>query len=140
MPGTSASHSQIRGQDARDRTTLRVLVVEDSPDDTELILLRLRDLGRPVDAERVDSAAQLNAALMERWDVILCDYALPGFDALAALAIFRSRRIDVPFIIISGTMEEDTAVRAMKAGAHDFFRKDNLTRLPAAIERELREA
>jgi signal transduction histidine kinase len=122
------------------QTALRVLLVEDSPDDAELILHQLSELGRPVYAERVDTAAQLSAALMERWDIILCDYALPSFDALAALAIFRGRRVDVPFIIISGTMGEETAVRAMKAGAHDFFRKDNLTRLPAAIERELREA
>ena len=115
-------------------------MVEDSPDDAELILHQLRELGRPLNSQRVDSAAQLAAALADRWDIVLCDFAMPSFDALAALAIFKGRRMDVPFIIISGTMEEDTAVRAMKAGAHDFFRKDSLTRLPAAIERELREA
>src|SRR5262245_46079706 len=115
-------------------------MVEDSPDDAELILHQLRELGRPLHSQRVDTAAQLAAALADRWDIVLCDFAMPSFDALAALAIFKGQRMDVPFIIISGTMEEDTAVRAMKAGAHDFFRKDNLTRLPAAIERELREA
>jgi signal transduction histidine kinase len=120
---------------------LRVLQVEDSPDDAELIVHRLTEAGLAPDARRVDSAEQLVAALaLQDWDIVLCDYALPSFDALAALAILKRERVDLPFIIVSGTMVEEEAVRAMKAGASDYFRKDNLTRLPAAIEREVREA
>ncbi|HET6340227.1 MAG TPA: response regulator [Polyangiales bacterium] len=120
---------------------LRVLQIEDSADDAELIVHRLREAGLAVDTRRVDSAEGLSAALaLQAWDIVLCDYALPSFDALAALAILRREHVDLPFIIVSGTMLEEAAVRAMKAGACDFFKKDNLTRLPAAIEREMREA
>jgi signal transduction histidine kinase len=120
---------------------LRVLQIEDSPDDAELIVHRLREAGLAVDTRRVDSAEGLSAALaLQAWDIVLCDYTLPSFDALAALAILRREHVDLPFIIVSGTMLEEAAVRAMKAGASDFFKKDNLTRLPAAIEREMREA
>jgi signal transduction histidine kinase len=83
----------------------------------------------------------MRAALREHsWDLVLCDYAMPRFDALSALALLKAEGLDVPFIIVSGTMGEETAVAAMKAGAQDFFSKDKLMRLPAAIERELREA
>jgi signal transduction histidine kinase len=120
---------------------LRVLQVEDSPDDAELIVDRLREAGLAPDAHRVDSAEALSAALaLQAWDIVLCDYALPSFDALDALTILKRERLDLPFIIVSGSMQEEAAVRAMKAGASDFFKKDNLTRLPAAIEREVREA
>jgi signal transduction histidine kinase len=120
---------------------LRVLQIEDSPDDAELIVHCLRESGLAVDTRRVDSADGLSAALaLQAWDIVLCDYTLPSFDALAALAILRREHVDLPFIIVSGTMLEEAAVRAMKAGASDFFKKDNLTRLPAAIEREMREA
>jgi signal transduction histidine kinase len=120
---------------------LRVLQVEDSPDDAELIVHRLQEAGLAVDAQRVDSAERLSSALARQaWDIVLCDYALPSFDALAALEILKREHVDMPFIIVSGTMHEEAAVRAMKAGASDFFKKDNLTRLPAAIEREMREA
>jgi signal transduction histidine kinase len=120
---------------------LRVLLVEDLQDDADLVLEELRGQGYDPVFLRVDNAAQMKAALTEhRWDVVLCDYAMPRFDALSALAIMKSTELDLPFIIVSGTMGEDTAVRAMRAGAHDFFCKDKLARLPAAIERELRDA
>jgi signal transduction histidine kinase len=118
-----------------------VLLVEDSPDDAELILQRLREGALEPESRRVENAAQLSAALaLDQWDIVLCDYALPSFDALAALEVLKRTNLDLPFVIVSGTMGEDVAVRAMKAGASDFFNKNNLTRLPAAIEREVREA
>jgi signal transduction histidine kinase len=123
------------------RAPLRVLMVEDSPDDAELVLAQLRRHGFEPDFARVDNATELRSALKAReWDVVLCDYAMPSFDALRALAVVKSEPVDVPFIIVSGTMGEDVAVKAMKAGAHDFFSKDKITRLPAAIEREVRDA
>src|SRR3989454_9861249 len=74
------------------------------------------------------------------WDVILCDYSMPHFNALAALALVKEMEVDLPFIIISGTVGEAVAVEAMRAGAHDYLMKDNLVRLVPAIERELHEA
>jgi two-component system, cell cycle sensor histidine kinase and response regulator CckA len=121
--------------------TLRVLVVEDSEDDAALLIRELRRGGyRPV-FERVETAAAMKAALeAHRWDVVIADYALPGFSAPAALSILKSEGLDLPFIIVSGTIGEDTAVAAMKAGAHDYLMKGNLARLIPAIQRELREA
>jgi signal transduction histidine kinase len=123
------------------RTSLRVLLVEDSPDDAEIVLAALRHGGCEPHWTRVDNAPHMRAALRENtWDLVLCDYAMPRFDALSALEVLKGEQLDVPFIIVSGTMGEETAVAAMKAGAQDFFSKDRLARLPAAIERELREA
>jgi PAS domain S-box-containing protein len=121
--------------------TLRVLLVEDSEDDALLVVRELRRGGyRPV-FERVETAAGMEAALdAHRWDVVIADYALPGFSAPAALAMLKSRKLNVPFIIVSGAIGEDTAVAAMKAGAHDYLMKGNLARLVPAIQRELREA
>jgi signal transduction histidine kinase len=129
------------GNSSKSRIVLRVLLVEDSPDDADLVLEELRKQGYEPQFARVDNAVQMKSALEEQaWDVVLCDYAMPSFDALAALAVMKSTALDVPFIIVSGTMGEDVAVKAMKAGAHDFFSKDKITRLPAAIEREVRDA
>jgi len=123
------------------RTGLRVLLVEDSPDDAEMVLAVLRREGSEPIWARVDNPTEMRAALREHsWDLVLCDYAMPRFDALSALDVLKSEELDVPFIIVSGTMGEETAVAAMKAGAQDFFSKDRLMRLPAAVERELREA
>jgi signal transduction histidine kinase len=121
--------------------TLRVLVVEDSPDDADLVLLELRRAGHDVAAERVATADEYEAALdRQAWDVILSDFSMPGFSGRAALDTLRARSLDIPFIIVSGTLGESVAVEVMKAGAHDFFAKGNLTRLGSAIEREVREA
>jgi signal transduction histidine kinase len=121
--------------------SLRVLVVEDSEEDSELVLLALGRGGFRVAAQRVDTAAQLRAALAAgTWDLVLADYNLPHFDALAALALVRVRDADLPFVVISGTIGEETAVELMRAGAHDYVFKGNLTRLPAAVRRELAEA
>ncbi len=122
------------------KVPLRVLMIEDSADDAELILHALQQATFEPEPCRVETASQLTAALSRQpWDVVLCDYALPGFSALAALELVKRERPDVPFIIVSGTMGEDIAVGTMRAGACDFFHKNNLTRLAAAIERELRD-
>lgn len=119
---------------------LRILVVEDSADDAELVLRELRRSGFDPDHERVDCAADLIAALQRRsWDVIVADYSMPGFSGTEALAIMRSRGYDTPFIFVSGTIGEDLAVSAMRGGAQDYFVKGNIRRLGPAIERELRE-
>jgi PAS domain S-box-containing protein/putative nucleotidyltransferase with HDIG domain len=120
---------------------LRVLVVEDSEDDAALVVRELRRGGYEPVVTRVDTADAMNAALdHQTWDVILADYMMPQFSAPAALKLVQDRGLDVPFIVVSGTIGEGTAVEAMKAGAHDYFPKHNLTRLVAALQRELREA
>ncbi len=122
-------------------TPLRVIIVEDSRDDTDLLLRQLRQGGFDPAWERVDTPAALRAALeRQTWDLVLSDHAMPHFSATAALALLKECAVDLPFIIISGQMGEAAAVAAMKAGAHDYILKDNLTRLIPAIERELREA
>ncbi len=121
--------------------SIRVLLVEDSPDDAELLLCALRDGGYDLTYERVDTAAAMTAALAQQpWDLIISDYAMPQFDALAALALLQESGLDLPFLIVSGAIGEDTAVAAIKAGAHDYIMKDNLARLLPAVARELREA
>jgi PAS domain S-box-containing protein len=118
---------------------LNVLMVEDNPDDLELILLTLRHGGYSPVHRCVDNAPALSRALeAQPWDVILSDYAMPMFSGLQALRAVREiHQLDVPFIFISGVIGEDAAVMMMKAGAQDFVRKENLARLSAAIEREL---
>ena len=120
---------------------LNVLLVEDSEDDALLILRALQKGGYEVFHERVETAKALEEALEKKtWDIILSDYKLPGFDGLTALSISKNKGVHVPFIIVSGTIGEDIAVAALKAGAHDYIMKDRLGRLLPAIERELAEA
>ena len=120
---------------------LRVLIVEDSEDDARLLLRELRRGGFETAWQRVETADGMNAALArEKWDLIVADYTMPQFTGLGALNLMRDRNLDLPFIIVSGRIGEDIAVEAMRAGAHDYVLKDNLTRLNAAIERELCEA
>jgi len=120
---------------------LRVLLVEDSADDAELTLRELRRTGRRIESERVEDAEAMRSALARKaWDVVLSDWSMPLFTAPAALAILRETGRDIPFVIVSGTIGEETAVEAMRAGAHDFVLKDKLARLPPAIERELRDS
>lgn len=124
--------------EARD---IRVLIVEDSRDDAELLELELKASGYLPRVLRVETLQHLARELdTGAWDVILADYKLAGFTALEALEALKRSGRDIPFIIVSGSVGEETAVEAMKAGAHDFFLKDRLTRLNAAIEREVREA
>lgn len=122
-------------------TPLRVLVVEDSADDAALLVRMLRRGGFHLATERVETEAEMAAALdRQPWDLVIADYALPDFSAPAALALLTRRGLDLPFIIVSGAIGEETAVAAMKAGAHDYFMKGNFARLVPAIQRELREA
>ncbi|WPC68682.1 EAL domain-containing protein [Rhodoferax ferrireducens] len=120
---------------------IKVLIVEDSEDDAILALRALHRGGFDPTHQRVQTAADLQAALaQERWDAVISDFGMPGFTGLEALEIFRSTGLDIPFILISGTIGEATAVAAMKAGASDYMMKSSLARLAPALERELKEA
>lgn len=120
---------------------LSILIVEDSPDDADLLLLELRRAGMQVRSQRVDTGPAMRAAMQaDRYDLILCDHTMPAFDSQGALAIARELGEDIPFIIVSGTLGEEYAVAAMRAGCHDYIIKGNLKRLAPAVERELREA
>jgi putative nucleotidyltransferase with HDIG domain len=130
------------GPSASEPVPLRVLIVEDSESDAVLMLHHLKARGYAPEFERVETAESMRAALLSGrdWDVVLSDYSLPTFDAPHALRVLQDTDLDIPFIIVSGTIGEETAVEAMKAGAHDFLLKDNLIRLAPAIEREREEA
>ena len=120
---------------------LRVLLIEDSRDDADLLLWTLQQGGYAPTHTLVSDAASMTAALdAGPWDIVIADYSLPQFSGIAALELFKARYIDIPFIIVSGHIGEDEAVAAMKGGAHDYVMKRNLSRLIPAIERELREA
>ena len=120
---------------------LRVLLVEDSEDDALLVLRALAQGGYQPTHERVDGAAGMKEALARGvWDVVLSDYAMPGFSGVEALELVRASGKDVPFIIVSGAIGEETAVALMKAGAHDYVMKDRLSRLAPAVARELSDA
>jgi len=120
---------------------LRVLIVEDSADDTELLLEELRRGGYEPQYRRVETADAMRAALRsEPWDLVVSDHSAPRFNSLAALRVLTESDLDIPFIIVSGTIGEDAAVEAMKAGAHDYIAKGRLARLIPAVARELSEA
>ncbi len=120
---------------------LRVLMIEDREDDAELVFAELRRGGYALEPTRVETLDQLTGALDQGpWDIVLSDYTMPSFTSAAALDVLKQRRLDVPFIIVSGTVSEDLAVQALKAGAHDYVLKDRLGRLNSVVERELREA
>src|SRR5439155_24665582 len=121
--------------------SLRVLILEDNENDAELLLRELRRQNYEPDHLRVDTPQGMNDALdREPWSLIISDYSMPQFTAMHALEILKRRNVDLPFIIVSGTVGEETAAIAMKTGAHDFLTKGKLTRLGAAVERELRDA
>jgi diguanylate cyclase (GGDEF)-like protein len=119
-------------------TILRALIVEDSEDDALLLVHNLSE-SYELRWRRVDTEEALGLALLEEWDVIFADYSMPRFSGSRALSQVRQCGIETPFIFVSGTMGEDTAVTAMKAGAQDYMMKGNLKRLLPAVERELRE-
>jgi signal transduction histidine kinase len=125
---------------ARQPKPLRALLVEDDPDDAELVVRELRRGGHDPVWERVQTAAAMAEALKQSWDVVLSDYSMPTFTAPEAYALMRKLNLDLPFIVVSGTVGEDTAVEVMRAGMHDFLLKGHLRRLVAAIEREIGEA
>lgn len=120
---------------------LRVLFVEDSLDDIELLLRELRRSGYDPTYERVETASTMKMMLeRDAWDIILADHSMPYFSAIGALTQLQLSGLDLPFIIVSGSIGEGNAVACMKAGAHDYVMKDDLTRLVPAIEREMTEA
>ncbi len=121
--------------------SIRLLIVEDSEDDALLIVREIRKGGYRVEPLRVSSRQEFQEALSEKtWDLVISDYSLPGFSGLEALEIFRKSGVDIPFIMVSGTIGEDIAVETMRAGAHDYVMKDSLKRLLPAVNRELQEA
>jgi len=119
---------------------IRLLLVEDSEDDAELLLRALRKGGYSVEYRRVDSGPDLASALIhESWDIVITDHNLPGFNSQAVLTAVKNSHLDLPVIIVSGSIGETIAVEAMKNGASDYIMKDNLARLVPAVSRELRE-
>ena len=123
------------------KATLHILIIEDSEDDALLLVGCFKRAGYSIDFNRVESASSTRSALAKgNWDAILSDHSMPGFNALAALELMQELHLDLPFIIVSGVIDEETAIAAMRAGAHDYLSKDRLDRLVPAVEREMREA
>src|SRR5262249_41157944 len=119
---------------------LRVLIVEDNEQDAALLLRELKRASYDLTAERVDTPEAMNGALEKQpWDIVLSDFTMPRFSGPAALSMVREKSLDLPFIIVSGTVGEEAAVASLRAGAQDFLVKGSLARLIPAIERELRE-
>ena len=122
-------------------SSIRILVVEDSLDDTWLMVRELQRGGFHVDFERVETPAAMQAALeLQKWDILLSDYRLPLFSGTAALQLYQQKGDDIPFIVVSGAIGEDRAVEILKLGAHDCIMKENLVRLVPAVTRELQAA
>lgn len=120
---------------------LRLLLIEDSEQDAELLLREMSRAGYDVQAERVDSAEALKLALgRQPWDLVISDYVIPGFGGLEALDLCRQNDLSAPFIVVSGQIGEDIAVTTMKAGADDYLMKDRLARLAPAVARALSQA
>ncbi|MBF0445102.1 MAG: response regulator [Magnetococcales bacterium] len=122
------------------RDVLDLLIIDDSPDDAELLVMDLERGGFQVQWNRVDSEDDLRKALSEkRWSIVLCDYRMPNLTPEQALKTTRALGGDVPLIVVSGTIRDQDAVSLFKEGAKDFLPKDNLIRLPVIIHRELLE-
>lgn len=122
-------------------TPLRTLVVEDCEDDYDLLLLKLRQAGFEPNALRVETVAEIEGALtLNEWQMVFSDFDLPGFNGLCALKLVRAVDSEIPFFIVSGVIDEEQAVAAMRAGAQDYFFKGKLARLGPAVGRELHEA
>ena len=121
--------------------SLRLLIIEDSEDDVLLIIRELKKGGYNPVYERVETATAMKKALKEKpWDIILCDYVLPKFNAPSAIAVLKEANIDIPLIIVCGTVGEETAIECMRSGAHDYLIKSNLSRLSPVIAKELKDA
>src|SRR5258706_4508443 len=123
------------------RRSLRVLLVEDSETDAILLIHALERGNFEPAWERVDTREAMQSTLHKAvWELILADHSMPGFSSTEALDLVQKGNFDIPFIIVSGHIDEDVATAAMRAGAHDYIMKDRLARLIPAVERELREA
>ena len=137
---TPSAPSNLKSKISKPQS-LRVLIVEDSEDDVLLIIRELKKGGYDPVYERVETATAMKKALKEKqWDIILCDYKLPKFSGPKVIAVLKETNIDIPIIIVSGTIGEETAVECTRLGTHDYIMKDNLSRLCPAIARELEEA
>ncbi|GFO56045.1 diguanylate cyclase [Geomonas sp. Red276] len=121
-------------------TQLRVLIVEDDPNDARLVVRELEQGGYRVKQETVASADELSRALLSSWDLVVCDFSLPGFSGMEALRMVRDRGGDQPFIMVSGKVGEEAVADAIRAGADDFVLKDRLVRLVPVVKKELAEA
>ena len=120
---------------------LSVLIIEDSQNDADLNVYHLRKAGYFVYFIRVETDEEMKEAIAShKWDIILSDYSMPRFDVLSALAIYQASGLDIPFIVVSGAIGEAKAVEMIKAGAHDYVLKDNMTRFASVVKRELTEA
>jgi diguanylate cyclase (GGDEF)-like protein/PAS domain S-box-containing protein len=140
-PPWQAAAPPGRSEEGSMKTPLRVLVVEDCQEDADLVALELRRSGFEVEWRRVQSGETMREALSsETWEVVISDDSMPGFDSAGALAVVKDLGIDLPLIIVSGTIGEDRAVESMRKGAADYILKGNLKRLGPAVRRELREA
>jgi two-component system, cell cycle sensor histidine kinase and response regulator CckA len=138
LPEVSARRSTATGEHS---DPLRVLLVEDTDEDEALLLRALKSAGYVVTCRRVETAEAMLAALdAEAWHIVISDHSLPRFSSSDALACLRQRELDLPFIVVSGTIDEDGAIAILRAGAHDFVTKQNLARLGPAIRRELEDA
>jgi len=141
MDTTNSSREAGSNGDEPAHKALRVLIVDDSENDVLILLRALRKAGYEPAHERVSTASAMKEALQrQEWEVVISDYEIPGFGGFEALQILKDSERDLPFILVSAVVGEETAVAAMKAGAHDFIMKRKLARLAPAIERELREA
>lgn len=119
---------------------LRVLIIEDSENDTLLLLRKLKKAGYQTQHQQVSTSHSLKKTLLkEEWDIVITDHNIPEFDSTAALAVIKKLNIDIPVIIVSDSIGEDVAVNAMRSGAHDYIMKSNMARFIPAIERELTE-
>jgi signal transduction histidine kinase len=122
-------------------TPIRVLIIEDSEEDADLIVLELKRGGYSPEFRRVEEADGLVRALSDgEWDLVLSDYSMPRFSVPEALSIVQQKNADLPFVIVSATIGEEAAVEAIKSGAHDYVLKHRLSRLVPAVKRELRES
>jgi diguanylate cyclase (GGDEF)-like protein/PAS domain S-box-containing protein len=133
--------SQLRPGRGNVDIPLAVLIVEDSESDAQLLVHLLKKAGYELVYEQVETAEQMRSALEKQtWDVVISDYSLPQFDGRSALELLKEKQRDIPFIVVSGAIGEETAVAMMKAGAHDYLMKGNLARLAPAVARELGQA
>jgi two-component system sensor histidine kinase UhpB len=118
---------------------LNILIIEDNPDDADMMVRQLTSTGIDPQWSRVDTEQDFLAALQKQPSIILADYSMPLFSGLRALELIRVSGLDIPLILISGTIGEDVAVEAMKFGATDYLLKDRIVRLPGAVERALKD-
>lgn len=134
-------NTQLENASQVPENELKVLIVEDSKIEAKFTVNLLKKNGYAVVTERVETAEEMNSALDRlKWDIVISDYQMPDFDGMKALEIFMARGIDIPFILVSGKIGEETAVDLMKMGAHDYIMKGNTARLIPAIKSHLKQA